>query len=494
MSQITKAFNGVKVLDAVDFDVRRGEVHALVGGNGAGKSTLMKTLLGVHPPDGGSIEIDGRPTHFHSPVDARLAGVAMIFQEFSLVPTLTVAQNVFLTREPKDRMGMIDDAEAERLTRVIFSDMGLAVDPGRAVDMLPTAYRQLTEIAKALSQDAKVLIMDEPTSSLARSETTELFALVKRLKERGISIVYISHRMEEVFEVADRITVLRNGRTVQTEFKSKLTMPAVIDAIVGSKVENMMQWRDRHVDPNAEVLLEVRGLVSGPRLQGVDLVLRAGEIVGLAGLMGSGRSELVRAIFGIDRIDAGSVRLSGEPIHVHDTSDAIVRGLALIPEDRRDEGLIMDHSIRDNLLLPLLGRLSRRGLVDDRQGMAITAKYVTDLEIQSRSANQPVRLLSGGNQQKVVLGRWLATQPKVLLMDEPTAGVDIGTKGEIVKMVRAYADAGNGVVFISSELPELLAVSDRIVVLRNGRVERELPRQGIRTEEELHHAVQGLAA
>ena len=494
MRGITKAFNGVTVLHGVDLDVRRGEVHALVGGNGAGKSTLMKTLLGVHPPDEGTIEVDGQAVHFRSPVDARLAGIAMIFQEFSLVPTLSVAQNVFLTRELRDRLGLIDDDQAERRTREIFRDMGLDVDPGRSVDTLPTAYRQLTEIAKALSQEARVLIMDEPTASLARAETSQLFALIRRLKEREISIIYISHRMEEVFEVADRVTVLRDGRTILTEATSNLTMAAVIDAIVGSKVESTLQWHERQ--PNAAVipLLEVQGLVSGTRLKGVDLVLRAGEIVGLAGLMGSGRSELVRAIFGIDRVQAGSISLAGQPVRLGGTDEAIVRGLALIPEDRRDEGLVMDHSIRDNVLLPIVGRLSRAGLVDDGAGDAIANQYVSELEIRSRSTDQPVRSLSGGNQQKVVLAKWLATRPRILLMDEPTAGVDIGTKGEIVTMVREFADAGNAVLFISSELPELLAVSDRILVMRDGRIDRELPRAAITAEEELHHAVQGLSA
>jgi len=492
MRGIVKSFSGVRVLDQVDFEVRGGEIHALVGGNGAGKSTLMKILEGVYSLDEGTVEVEGRPVQFRSSRDARGAGIAMIFQEFSLIPTLTVAQNVFLTREATGRIGLIDDREAERRTRELFGTMGLDVDPRRSLDQLPTTYRQLTEIAKALSQDARVLIMDEPTSSLARTETVQLFALMQRLKSQGISIVYISHRMEEIFEVADRITVLRDGRTVLTEDLANLTMQKVIDGIIGRKVEQTLEYRDRHLDSNAEVVLEVRGLVSGSKLRGVDLVLRKGEIVGLAGLMGSGRSELVRAIFGIDRVEAGEIHVRGRPISTAGPRGAVAAGIALIPEDRREQGLVVDHTIRENLLMPLLGRLSRFGLVDDGEGKRVTDSFIERLSIKARSINQPVRMLSGGNQQKVVIAKWLATEPQILIMDEPTAGVDIGTKGEIVVMIRQFADAGNAVIFISSELPELLAVSDRVLVMRDGRVERELTRGEIHAEEDLHHAVQGV--
>ena len=494
MLGVTKAFGGVRALDAVDFSVQKGEIHALVGGNGAGKSTLMKILLGVHAPDAGTIAVDGRQVEFATPIDARRAGIAMIFQEFSLIPTLTAAQNVFLGRERRGAFGLIDDAHSNESTRALFRDMGLEIDPRRSVDELSTAYRQLTEIAKALSHDAHILVMDEPTTSLERTETSQLFSLVRRLKDSGVSIVYISHRMEEVFEIADRITVLRDGHHVGTHLTVDTTMPETINAIVGTKVETTLQWREHDLDPAADVLLRVRGLVSGSRLRGVDLDLRAGEIVGLAGLMGSGRSELLRAIFGIDRLEAGEISVRGRPVSIGDPDTAIGLGLALIPEDRRDEGLVMDHTIRENVLLPLVGRLSRAGIVDDREGSRVTHSHVDGLSIRCRSIDQTVSSLSGGNQQKVVLGKWLATEPHILLMDEPTAGVDIGTKGEIVAMVREFARAGNAVIFVSSELPELLAVSDRILVMRDGRVERELSRRAIAAEEDLHHAVQGLPA
>jgi ribose transport system ATP-binding protein len=493
MRAISKSFSGVRVLDGVDFELRQGEIHALVGGNGAGKSTLMKILVGVYTLDEGTFEVGGRQVQFHSPHDARDAGMGMVFQEFSLVPTLTVAQNVFLTREARGRAGFIDDRESERRTRELFRTMEVDVDPRRPLDELPTVYWQLTEIAKALSQDARVLIMDEPTAALAKTETAQLFELMRRLKEQGIAIVYISHRMEEVFEICDRITVLRDGRRVLTEETAKLTMQQVIDQIVGRKLEQAMEWKERHVSEGAEALLEIHSLASGTKLRGIDLELRRGEILGLAGLMGSGRSELARAIFGIDPIDAGEIRVRGRPLRVRSPQDAIAAGIALIPEDRRAQGLILDHSVRDNFLLPVLGRLSRGGFVDDREGDQLARSFVKRLTIRLRSIDQPIRLLSGGNQQKVVIAKWIGTEPEILIMDEPTAGVDIGTKGEIVDMIRAFAQAGNGVLIISSELPELLAVSDRVLILREGRVERELDRREIETEEELHHAVQGVS-
>ena len=493
MRGISKSFSGVRVLDEVDFELRQGEIHALVGGNGAGKSTLMKILAGVYTLDEGTFEVGGRQVQFHSPHDARDAGVGMVFQEFSLVPTLTVAQNVFLTREARRWAGLIDDRESERRTRELFRTMEVDVDPRRPLDELPTVYWQLTEIAKALSQDARVLIMDEPTAALAKTETAQLFELMRRLKEQGIAIVYISHRMEEVFAVCDRITVLRDGRRMLTEETAKLTMQQVIDLIVGRKLEQAMEWKERNVSEGAEILLQVDGLASGTKLRGIDFELRRGEILGLAGLMGSGRSELARAIFGIDPVDAGEIRVRGRPLAVRGPQDAIAAGIALIPEDRRAQGLILDHSVRDNFLLPVLGRLSHGGFVDDREGDQLAQSFVRRLTIRRRSIDDPIRLLSGGNQQKVVIAKWIGTEPQILIMDEPTAGVDIGTKGEIVDMIRAFAQAGNGVLIISSELPELLAVSDRVLILREGRVERELDRREIQTEEELHQAVQGVA-
>lgn len=489
---ITKSFGGHAVLHEVDFELRKGEVHALVGGNGAGKSTLMKILEGVHVPESGEILADGNPVDIRSPKDANDNGIAMIFQEFSLVPTLTVAQNIFLNSEPHTGLGLLNDRESERRTRELFAQIGEMVDPGALVADLSTGYWQLTEIAKALARDARVLIMDEPTSSLTRTETEALFGLIGRLKERGISIVYISHRMEEIFRVADRVTVLRNGRRIATEEASNLTMQQLIDHIVGKKMEQAFEWHERRVDRTGTPLLEVKGLSAAGRFQDVSFSLYEGEILGIAGLMGSGRTELARALFGIDKIEAGEVYVRGRQTAIRSTQDAMAAGISLVPEDRRLQGLVLGHSLKDNLLLPLLQRLQSKGMVDDRRGNRLVESYLERLRIKARSIFDPVVELSGGNQQKVVIAKWLATEPDILILDEPTAGVDIGSKTEILDLVRGLADAGKGIIFISSELAELLAVSDRVLLLREGAVRGDMQRSEIESEEELHHAVQSV--
>jgi ribose transport system ATP-binding protein len=493
MRGIEKSFNGVAVLTGVDFELRRGEVHALAGGNGAGKSTLMKILQGVHSLDAGEIRIDGRPVSLASIHDARAAGIGMVFQEFSLVPTLTVAQNVFLGREPHGRGGLLDDRAAVARTREIFAEMEVDLDPRAELASLGTAYWQLTEIAKALAQEATVLIMDEPTAALAKHETDALFGLVGRLRARGLSIIYISHRMDEIHRISDRITVLRDGMRVVTAPLSELTSEQIIEHIVGRKLEGAMQWHERRADRSGAPLLEARNLRAGSRVRDVSFQLYPGEIVGLAGLMGSGRTELTRCLFGVDRVDGGELLVRGKPVQFRGPRSAIATKIALIPEDRRAQGLVLDHSVRDNLLLPQLAGMRRGPLLDDRAGAAIAGGLIDKLRIKLASDTRPVRLLSGGNQQKVVIAKWLGTDPDVLIMDEPTAGVDIGTKTEIIDMIRALADEGKGVLVISSEMTELLAVSDRILVLRHGSVDRELDRADIPDEETLQLAVQGVA-
>jgi ribose transport system ATP-binding protein len=493
MTGIAKAFSGVTVLDGVDFELEANETHALLGGNGAGKSTLMKILEGVYTADGGTIELDGELVELGSPQAARRHGIAMIFQEFSLVPTLTVAQNVYLTREARTRAGLLDDREVERRTGELLAELGVDIDPHTEVRRLGAASMQLVEIAKALSQDARILIMDEPTASLARSEVDALFRIIERLKERGITIVYITHRLEEVLAVADRVTVLRDGQIVDTRPTSEVDMKALIELIVGRSVEQALGRGDRGIDRSGTPLLSVRGLSTPTGLEDVDLDLFAGEIVGLAGLMGSGRSEVARAVFGIDPHTAGEIRLRGEPVKIKRPADAIKRGIVLVPEDRRRQGLVLAHSVERNLTLALLRRLSRGGFLDDGEGAGIAERYVESLGIQTRSLATPVRLLSGGNQQKVVLGKWLATEPDVLILDEPTVGVDIGTRSEIVDLIRTLADQGKAVLVISSELAEVLALADRIVVLRDGRVDRSLGRAEVADEPELHRLVQEAA-
>lgn len=494
---IVKGFNGNPVLHGVDFELRRGEVHALMGGNGAGKSTLMKILQGVYTTDGGEIRVDGSPVQINSSQDAQNNGIAMIFQEFSLIPTLSVAQNIFLNNEPRARTGLINDREAEERTRELFKEMEESINPGVRVADLPTGYWQLTEIAKALSKDARVLIMDEPTSALTQTETEGLFQLIRKLKARGISIVYVSHRMEEIFQIADRVTVLRDGRHVLTGDTKSLTLEQVIETIIGRKVEQSFTWQERAVNRTETPLLEVRNLSASGVVRSAQAIIRdvsfqlyAGEILGIAGLMGSGRTELARALFGIDRITAGDIYVRGQPIKIGTTEQAISQGIALVPEDRRLQGLVLDHSVRDNLLLPILSRLRRSGIIDDRRGTELVRSFVDSLQIKTSSIFKRIRLLSGGNQQKVVIAKWLASEPNILIMDEPTAGVDIGAKTEILAVIRSLADAGKGVIVISSELTELLAVSDRVLIMQDGTVKQAIARNTIHTEEELHHAVQ----
>ena len=491
MRGISKAFDSNVVLTGVDFEVAPGEVHALAGGNGAGKSTLMKILQGVYTKDDGTIRINGREVSFSSIQDAKAAGIGMVFQEFSLVPSLTVAQNIFLTTEPLGRGIFIRDGEARDKAREVFRQLEVDVDPGARVGDLGTAYWQLTEIAKAMAQDARVLIMDEPSASLARHEAEQLFELVARLKARGISIIYISHRMEEVYRIADRITILRDGRNLLTERLTDVTPEQIVEGIVGQQIEGMA-YQERDSSAEREVLLEARGLTAGSRVQNVSFTLHRGEIIGLAGLMGSGRTELARCLFGIDKLDSGEVRVRGERVDLSDPRQAIKAGLALIPEDRRAQGLVLDHSVRDNLLLPLLKKIERGLLLDDGAGKTLATSLIERFAVKVANPNRPVRLLSGGNQQKVVIAKWLGIEPDVLIMDEPTAGVDIGTKSEILDMIRGLADDGKGIILISSELPELLAVSDRVLVLRDGSVAQELPRREIPDEESLQLAVQGV--
>jgi ribose transport system ATP-binding protein len=493
MRSISKGFNGVSVLKDVSFDVRKGEVHALAGGNGAGKSTLMKILQGVYQTDAGEILIGGKPTVINSIQEAKAAGIGMVFQEFSLVPSLTVAQNIFLAAEPLSAGGFIDDRASVRRAREIFAEMEVDVDPHAEVSRLGTAYWQLTEIAKALSQNAQVLIMDEPTASLARHESEALFELIDRLKQRGISIIYISHRMDEVYRLAGRITILRDGRRLLTEPLTAVTPEQIVEGIVGKKIEGQLAYRERdNVAHDGAPLLEVRGLNVGRRVKDISFTLQPGEILGLAGLMGSGRTELARALFGIDRRDSGEILIRGKEGTIASPQQAIDAGIALIPEDRRAQGLVLDHSVRDNLLLPLLGQIRRGPLLDATKGKELSASLIKKFAVKVAHPHRPVRLLSGGNQQKVVIAKWLGTNPDILILDEPTAGVDIGTKSEILDMIRELASAGKAVIVISSEYPELLAVSDRVLVLKDGSVIRDIPRSEIADEEYLQLAVQGV--
>lgn len=490
MKAIHKSFATNPVLKNVDFSVNVGEVHALAGENGAGKSTLMKILQGVYQLDQGQIFVSGKQVQISDTFDARKAGIGMVFQEFSLIPTLTVAQNIFLTQEPT-KFGLISDAQAKLKAAELFREMEVEVDPKRIVEYLPTALWQLTEIAKALAQDAKVLIMDEPTASLAKHEAEALFALIERLKAKGIAIIYISHRMDEIYRIADRITVLRDGVRVLTESLKSVTPAQIVEAIVGKQAAAHLVHQDRSANIKDEIVLEVEGLSAGPKLNGISMHVRRGEIVGLAGLMGSGRTELVNTLFGILKPTAGKIKINGRELSISSPKQAIKNRLALIPEDRRSQGLVLDHPVTENLTLPLLDKLQRFGLVSSAAVLKRSKEIISQFAIKAAYPTIRAGSLSGGNQQKVVIGKWLGTDPEILMMDEPTAGVDIGTKSEILNLVRKIADDGKSVILISSELPELLSVSDRILVLKDGRVSKSLDRKDIPNEEFLQLAIQG---
>ncbi|MFY4776322.1 sugar ABC transporter ATP-binding protein [Metabacillus sp. RGM 3146] len=491
MKNMTKAFNGITVLDSVNFSVKKGEVHALMGGNGAGKSTLMKILTGVYTKDSGDIFIEGKKVEINNPEDARKNYISMIFQEFSLIPTLTVAQNIFLTRESKTPLGLLNDKECISKTEELLKELGVDMNPNDLVENLGVGYWQMTEIAKALSQETKILIMDEPTSSLTKKETEVLFSFIEQLKSKGFSIIYISHRMEEIFEICDRITILRDGKYVTTEKCSETSLETVIQQIVGAAMDKAFEWQERPYSKTGTPVLEVRHLSSGTKLQNINFKIYAGEILGIAGLMGSGRSELVRAIFGIDSKDSGEIILNNKKQNIKNPTDAVNAGLALIPEDRRMQGLILDHSVKENIILPILSKVKKGQLINEAKANATAKTLVEKLNIKTDDIYKTAKLLSGGNQQKIVLAKWLANEPAVLLMDEPTIGVDIGAKTEIMEVIRELADNGKAILVISSELPELLALSDRVLIMHEGKIMKELKRKEIKTEEELEHAIQG---
>ena len=487
MRDIQKSFSNIPVLRKVNFTLQKGEVHAFMGGNGAGKSTLMKVLTGIYSRDSGEILINGKSHHFATPRDAEAAGIAMIFQELSLIPTLTVAQNIFLHREPRSGY-LLNDNEAVRRSREILTDLGEDIDPNARVEDISSGACQMVEIAKALSQNAQILVMDEPTSSLSEHETSALFRIVRRLQSNGISIIYISHRMAEIFEICDRVTVMRDGGIVLTGTCKDISMQALIDAMLGPGTGSSLQWHERNSRADALTVLDVENITSAGAYRDVSFQIRAGEIVGLAGLMGSGRTEIAQTIFGIRSPDTGVVRLNGKSIA--STAEAIAAGIALVPESRRRQGLILDHSVAENFLLPNLDLFKAGYFVGERGAARKILDFIKLLGIKTDSPDKAVHELSGGNQQKVVLSKWLVREPKLLILDEPTLGVDIGAKSDIVEIVRKLADNGAAVLVISSEFEELLALSDRILVLQDGNITNQLDRRNIASEEVLHHAVQ----
>jgi rhamnose transport system ATP-binding protein len=491
LEHVSKSFPGVKALDDVQFDVRAGEVHALLGENGAGKSTLIKIVSGLYEPDSGTMRLDGEAVRFASPHDAQRAGIATMYQELLLFPELTVAENVFMGHAPRTRLGSLDWGAMRAETLQLLASLDIHdLDPSRIVGALSVGNRQRVEIAKALSQNARILIMDEPTAALTEADVERLFAIVRLLRERGVGIVYISHRLEEVFVLADRVTVLRDGQYVGTRQVAETSEDALITMMVGRTIENLFPKLDARI---GEPLLEVRDLGCKGLFRGVSLALRAGEIVGLAGLVGSGRSELAQAIFGINPADAGTIRLEGRAVQIRSPGEAKRLGIAYVPEDRGTQGLIRPMRLRENISLAVLRQVTRGLFIDRRAETELAERSIRQFNIRASSTEQVVEKLSGGNQQKVVLGKWLATRPRVLIMDEPTRGIDVGAKAEIHRLMSALAQEGLAVLMISSELPEIMGMSDRILVMREGALVAGFAREDA-TQEVIAGAMMGGSA
>ncbi len=488
-SGISKRFPGVHALDDVSLSILQGEVHAVVGENGAGKSTLMKILAGAQMPDSGSILFAGQSVTIESPRAAHDQGIITIYQELSLVNALSVGENIFLGDLPTRSGGswQVDWPEVWRRSTELLEQVGLRVSPQTLVRELSVAQKQMVEIARALARNVRVLILDEPTSSLTERETERLFGIIAALRERGVGIAYISHRLGEVFRIAQRVTVLRDGKVVGTLPVAEASEELLVRMMVGRDLARMFT-QARATD--ASVRLAVHGLSRGKVLHDVDLEVRAGEIVGLAGLMGAGRTELVRCLFGADRIDRGEILLDGTPVTIRTPGDAVNLGIALVPEDRKLQALILGMGVRENMSLPMLDRLGSSLFPSRAQERLLVREYIQGLSIRTPHMEQRVAALSGGNQQKVVIARWLATKPKVLILDEPTRGIDVGAKAEVHALIARLAEAGVAILMVSSELPEILGMSHRVLVMREGRIVADIPREAA-TEEGIMTAATG---
>jgi len=489
---IAKSFPGVRALDGVHITVRRGRLNALLGENGAGKSTLMNILAGVFPPDAGEILFAGQPAQFANPRAAQLAGISIIFQELNLVPHLSIAENIFLGREPRNALGWLDSARMNREAAALLTELELDADPRTAVARLRVGAQQVVEIAKAISFQSRVIIMDEPTSAITQHEVAVLFRLIQRLKARGAGIIYITHKLDELAEIADDITVLRDGKFIAAKPFAETTRDEMVRLMVGRDLTDLFPKTSA---PTGEEVLRVHNVsLRHPERAGdfvvrnVSFSVRRGEVLGVFGLMGAGRTELLQSIFGLHPGGAsGEIWMENRLVPIHSASDAIRAGLALAPEDRKGDGLVLIQSIAENTTLACLEKISIAGVLQPARELAIAGHYAERLRVRTPSVYQAVRNLSGGNQQKVVLAKWLATEPKVLLLDEPTRGIDINAKKEIYTLVDELARSGLAVVMVSSELPEILGIADRILVLAEGRVTAEFKR-GAATEEAILQA------
>ena len=484
--QIRKTFPGVLALDGVGFELRKGEVHILLGENGAGKSTLIKILSGAYQKDGGQILLNGRETEIRNPRHAQELGIAVIYQELALVPQLSAAENIFLGREPARATGIIEKKKLLEAAQALLNDLGVEVSADRPVKSLGVAQQQMVEVAKALSLDATILIMDEPTSALTEHEIRTLFSVIRRLTEKGVSVVYISHRLEELFEIGDRVTILRDGRYVGTHSVKEVTKTGLIRMMVNRELKEQFP---KQSSPRGEVVLRVEGLTRKGVLQDVTFSLHAGEVLGIAGLLGSGRTELARAIFAADRIDSGRIYVQGRLQRTRAPRGAIRSGIGLLTEDRKSQGLILGLSVRENICLPNLNQFSKAGIIDTGKEKRAVEGVIRELRIKTPDVDQKVVFLSGGNQQKVVMSKWLLSKADILFFDEPTRGIDVGSKVEIYQWMNRLTAGGAAIVMISSELPEILGMSDRILVMHQGRVVKEFSREEATQENILHCAL-----
>lgn len=490
MRGIGKSFPGVKALEGVNLSVRAGQVHALLGENGAGKSTLIKILSGAYIKDEGEIYWDGRPVTINSPQDAQALGISTIYQEFNLAPHLTVAENIFLGHLPQKGL-LVDWAYARKRAREILASLGVNLSVDTLTADLSVAEQQLVEIAKALNRQTRILVMDEPSAVLGEKDLEKLFAVVRQLQANGIGIIYISHRLKEIFALADEVTVLKDGRYVETRRVDQVTMEDLVRLMIGRDLQDVYPKRKGQI---GEVLLEVNHINRAGVLNDISFQLRAGEIVGFAGITGSGRTELARVIFGADPYTSGEIRLAGQPYHVHSPADAIRHGVALVTEDRKRQGLLLKLSVTINTTISGLKRLCRLKLIRLRDELSLVQNYIRQLSIKTPGPNFLVVNMSGGNQQKVVLARWLSIGTRLFILDEPTRGIDVGSKAEIYQIMADLADQGVAILMISSELPEVLGMSDRVLVMREGRIAKELTRAEASEEVVMSYAVGGAVA
>lgn len=489
MQDISKSFGPVKALDGVSFNLRAGEVHALMGENGAGKSTMMKILAGIYSKDGGTVEFEGQLRDFKTPKDSQDAGIAIVHQELNMMNDLMVAQNIFIGREPTKGI-TINDAQMNRDAAALFERLNIVIDPKETMGNLTVGHQQMCEIAKVISTDAKVVVLDEPTAALTDSEIDDLFRIVNDLRDQGIGIVYISHRMDEIKRITDRVTVMRDGGYVGTLDTSDTTKDEIINMMVGRVVLEDPKT-DSAVKPDAEVVLSVRGLHAGPLVQDISFDLRRGEILGLSGLMGAGRTETARAIFGADKLESGEILIHGKPTRIRTPEDAVAAGISYLSEDRKRYGVLIDKDVTQNTTLPSLGDYTHAGMVRSSVERKTAREFIRKLRIKTPSESQEVRKLSGGNQQKIVIAKWLVRDSDIFIFDEPTRGIDVGAKAEIYDLMNDLVAQGKSIIMISSELTEILRMSDRVIVMCEGRVTAEIPIEEATQENIMHAATLG---